>query len=120
MILDKAKAVGHIHGVASSIVLGGLTHLQYADDSLIFVQNRPEEIVNLKFLLMCFEAMSGLKINFEKNEAIVTGGDFQEQLRDAHMMNCKLGSITLKYLGMPISDRTLSIMDCDPKVEKVC
>lgn len=58
-------------------------------------------------------------INFEKSEAIVTGGDLEEQLRGTHMMNCKLGSIPLKYLGMPISYRLLSIVDFDPMVEKV-
>lgn len=118
-ILDRAKEVGHISGVATSVVPNGPTHLQYADDTLIFIQNSDREIMNLKFLLMCFEGMSGMKINFEKSEAFASGGDLESQLRAAHMMNYELGSIPMKYLGMPISKRALSIMDFDPLVAKV-
>lgn len=118
-MLDRAKAAGHISGVAARVVPGGLSHLQYADDTLIVIRKSPVEIINLKFLLMCFEAMSGLKINFDKSEAFVTGGDLKSQLRVAHMMNCELGSIPIKYLGMPISARALSIMEFDLVVGKV-
>lgn len=57
-MLDRAKAICHIPGVAARMVPGGLTHLQYADDNFIFIKNSEDEIINLKFLLMCFEAMS--------------------------------------------------------------
>ena len=74
--------------------------------------------MNLKFILMCFEGMSGLKINFEKSEAMVTGGDLESQLRAAHMMNCELGSIPMKYLGMPVSARALTMGELQPVVDK--
>lgn len=35
------------------------------------------------------------------------------------MMNCELDSIPMKYLGMPISSRALSMVDFDPLVQKV-
>ena len=95
-ILDHAKGAGHISGVASVIIPRGLSHLQYADDTLIFIRNSEWETTNLKFLLMCFEEMSGLKINFDKSEANVMGGDLESQLRAAHMMNCEMGSIPMK------------------------
>lgn len=104
-MLDKAKEAVHISGVATRVVKGGLTHLQYVDDTLIFIKNCEREIVNLKFQLMCFEAMSGLKINFDKSETFFMGGDLELQLWAAHMMNCELGSICMKYLGMLISSR---------------
>lgn len=40
--------------------------------------------------------MSGLKINFAKSEAFITGGDPESQLQAAHMINCELGSTLLK------------------------
>jgi hypothetical protein len=82
--------------------------------TLILVKNSEEEIINLKFLLTCFGAMPGLKINFDKSEALFTGGDLVSQCRVAHMMSCELGSIPIKYLGMPISNRALMIMDLYP------
>lgn len=76
-ILDRAKIAGHLSGVASCIIPSGTSHLQYANDTLIFIKNSEREILNLKFLRMCFEEMSGLKIIFAKSEAIVLGGDLE-------------------------------------------
>ena len=40
---------------------------------------------------MCFDAMLGLKINFDKSEAMIVGCKLEDQPRVAHMMNYKLG-----------------------------
>jgi hypothetical protein len=53
-------------------------------------------VANLKLLLLCFENMSGLKINFNKSEAVVTGVDDTEKLRVADSLNCNLGSLPMK------------------------
>lgn len=37
-MLDRAKVAGHISGVAARVVPGGLSHLQYADDTLILIK----------------------------------------------------------------------------------
>jgi hypothetical protein len=66
-ILSAADAE-HIHTVVPHLILGGITHLQYADDTLILIQNTEEDIANLKFLLMCFKYVSGLKINYQKSD----------------------------------------------------
>jgi hypothetical protein len=57
---------------------------------------------------MCFEDMSGLKINFHKSEVIVMGQPLEEQVRIANLLNCKGGSFPFIYLSLPISDRKLS------------
>jgi hypothetical protein len=36
-------------------------------------------LINLKFLLLCFESMSGLRINFHKREVMVLGTSLEEQ-----------------------------------------
>lgn len=63
-MLNKAKEGGHLQGLVPHLVTGGLTHLQYADDTILFMTNTEENIITVKFLLYCYEAMSGLKINF--------------------------------------------------------
>jgi hypothetical protein len=70
-ILSRARVAGHIQGIVPHLVLGGVSHLQYADDTMILIPNSPDNIRNLKFLLICFEMMSGMKINFHKSEVIV-------------------------------------------------
>ena len=89
--------------MVSHLILEGVTHLQYADDTIVMVELNDDCIANLKFILLCFEAVSGLKINFSKSEVIVTGVDDNEALRVARILNCSLGSFPFKYPGLPIS-----------------
>jgi hypothetical protein len=39
MILSKANEAGHIKGVIPHLIPRGITHLQYADDTMILVEN---------------------------------------------------------------------------------
>jgi hypothetical protein len=50
-----------------------LTHLQYADDTVICLETDEDSIANAKFLPYCFKNMSGMKINYHKSELIVLG-----------------------------------------------
>jgi hypothetical protein len=78
MMLSKASEAGHIQGVIPHLIPGGMTHLQYADDTMILLENNDQGLVNLKFLLICFELLSGININYHKSEVIVLGVDQQE------------------------------------------
>jgi hypothetical protein len=65
-------------------------------------------ITNMKFILYCFEWLSRLKINYYKSEAFVFGTSEMDTTRVANMLNCQLGSLPMKYKGIPISDSKLS------------
>jgi hypothetical protein len=58
---------------------------------------------------MCFEDMPGLNINYHKSEVIVMGQQRSEQIRITNKLNCKLGAFPFIYLGLPISDRKLTL-----------
>jgi hypothetical protein len=75
--------------------------------------------MNLKFLLLCFESLSGLKINFAKSEAFVIGADEEEQRCAAFMLNCKLGKLPMTYLGLPIDAMKLPIAAFQPLMQRV-
>jgi hypothetical protein len=119
ILLNHASDAGHIRGVVSHLVHNGVTHLQYADDTILLLELDDLAIANLKFILICFEIMSGLKINFFKSEVIVTGVSQLEQTRVARMLNCKVGRFPMTYLGFPIADRKLTIADMNYLVETV-
>ena len=40
---------------------------------MIMIEGSTLDIANLKFLLLCFQEMSGLRINFDKSEIITLG-----------------------------------------------
>ena len=57
--------------------------------------------------------------NFHKSEVIVLKATIEEQLRAATMLNCKVGSFPFTYLGLPISDRKLTIEQWNFLVHKL-
>ncbi|KAK3229324.1 hypothetical protein Dsin_001205 [Dipteronia sinensis] len=44
-----------------------ITHLQFADDTMLFIQPKEEYLLNARRILRCFEMASGLKLNFKKS-----------------------------------------------------
>ncbi|XP_028108390.1 uncharacterized protein LOC114307191 [Camellia sinensis] len=60
------------------------------------------EVVNIKRILRCFELISGLKINFHKSVVCEVGVE-DDILTDLVVkLNCKIGSLPLNYLGLPM------------------
>jgi hypothetical protein len=66
-MLTKARDVGFIRGLVPDLVEGGLTHMQYTDDT-ICIEMDEDSIAHTKFLLYYFESLFVLKINYHKNE----------------------------------------------------
>ncbi|RLN23448.1 hypothetical protein C2845_PM07G29970 [Panicum miliaceum] len=118
-LLDKAVAKKHIVGVLDYLIQGGISHIQYADDTVIMIDGSDQSILNLKLILYCFEWLSGLKINFHKSEVFVFGADQNEKERMANMLNCKLGTFPMKYLGIPISENRLGSLAFSGLKEKM-
>jgi hypothetical protein len=105
--MNKAKEKGFIRGVIPHLVKGGLTHLQYADDTILMCGGDKQSIRNMKFLLYCFEWLSWLKINYHKSEVVVFGVETETKTKIARRLNCQIGGLPMKYLGFPISDKRL-------------
>ena len=78
-----------------------MSHLLFADDTLIFCDTDAEQLEYLSWTFMWFEAISGLKVNLSKTEAIPVGeGIPMETL--ASVLGCKIGSLPTSYLGLPL------------------
>ena len=78
-----------------------LTHLLYADDTLIFYGADRIQLVYLRWLLKWFEALSGLRINLSKSKIILVGRvDVAKAL--AVELSCNVGSLPTSYLGLPL------------------
>jgi hypothetical protein len=68
VMIEHAKADGHIEGVIPHLVDGGLSILQYTNYIIIFMKNDFEKAQNLKLILAAFEQLLVLNINFHKSE----------------------------------------------------
>jgi hypothetical protein len=82
--------------------LAQITHLQMVDDTLLIGDRSWENIKALKALLLLFEAISGLKVNFHKS--MLVGGNIHDSwlAEAASHLNCKLRCLPILYLGLPI------------------
>jgi hypothetical protein len=81
VLILRPKEVEQIKGVVPHLVDEGLSVLQYAYDSIIFMDNDLERAKNMKLLLCAFEQLSGLKINFHKSELFCYGVAKANQLK---------------------------------------
>ncbi|CAL5388524.1 unnamed protein product [Camellia sinensis] len=118
ILLERAKEKGMIRGASVGHQELKISHLQFADDTIIFCEAKWEEIIMLKRILRCFEVMSGLKINFHKS--IVCGIGVEEELvkEFAKTLNCLNQSLPLSYLGLPLGANPRRRSTWQPVVEK--
>jgi hypothetical protein len=73
IFITRAKEDGQIQGLIPHLVDGGLSILQYADDTLLFMEHDLDQAKYMKIILCAFEQLSGLKINFHKSELFCYG-----------------------------------------------
>jgi hypothetical protein len=73
-----------------------------------------EKAVNMKLILRFFEELSGLKINFHKNEIFYFGKAKEEEEQYKQLFGCESGSFPLRYLGIPIHYRKLKNYEWNP------
>ena len=71
------------------------------DDKLVFCEESLDQMTYLSWLLMWFEACSGLKINLEKSELIPMGR--VQVIEDLALeLGCKVGGLPSCHLGLPL------------------
>ena len=78
-----------------------VSHLLFADDTIIFCEARKENLTFLSWILAWFEAVSGLRINLAKSELIPVG-EVEEIEEIAVELGCRVGSLPTVYLGVPL------------------
>ncbi|KAI8530701.1 hypothetical protein RHMOL_Rhmol11G0080100 [Rhododendron molle] len=76
-----------------------VSHLLFADDTLLFCDADPTQVGYLRCVLLCFEVVSGLKVNLGKSEMIPIG--VVEDIGDiAQLLGCKVVALPVSYLGL--------------------
>jgi hypothetical protein len=91
ILINRAKADGQVDGLVPHLVDGGLSILQYADDTLLFFDNDLEKAANLKSLFVAFEQVSHLKINYHKSELFCFRKAVEEEHQYQQIFGCKKG-----------------------------
>jgi hypothetical protein len=118
-MLNRANSKGLTKGLLDNFRPGGIISLQYADDTILFSKAEESTLRNLKCVLMWYEQISGMRINFHKSELAPLNLEIDEAHRLAHVFSCPLGSFPINYLGVPLHYDNLSRDDIQPLVDKM-
>jgi hypothetical protein len=98
-LLIKAVRKGYIADLMDSLYPEGVISLQYADDTLLFLKHDYQDACHLKWLLVCFEQLSGMKINYNKSDMVPINLNEEETQMYSRIFCYKLGAFPFKYLG---------------------
>ncbi|RVX03495.1 putative ribonuclease H protein [Vitis vinifera] len=78
-----------------------VSHLLFADDTIIFCEARKEQLTALSWILAWFEASSGLRINLAKS-VLIPVGEVEEIEEMTVELGCRVGALPTVYLGLPL------------------
>jgi hypothetical protein len=120
ILINRAK-LGQISGVIPHILDEGLSILQYAYDTILFMNHNFDQARNVKLLLTAFKQMFGLKINFHKSDFFCFGNAKHQELQYEQLLGLKKGSYLFRYLGIPMHYRKLNNSDwkmIEERIEK--
>jgi hypothetical protein len=111
LLISRAKENGKINALVPHLIDGGISILQYADGTIIFMEHNLEQAIKMKLLLCVFEKLSGLKINFHKNEMFCYGQARETKCQYTKLFGCDLGQYPFRYLEIPMHHKKISNVD---------
>ncbi|KAL0865946.1 hypothetical protein Bca101_045064 [Brassica carinata] len=117
-LLDKAaseRLIGY-HPKCKNV---SLTHLCFADDIMVFTDGQKKSVEGVLLVFEKFAKFSGLKISLEKSTLYMAGITQEDQ--NAILMNFPFaaGQLPVRYLGLPLLTRKMTVADYMPLMEKV-
>ncbi|KAE8659924.1 hypothetical protein F3Y22_tig00116960pilonHSYRG00031 [Hibiscus syriacus] len=115
-MLKKATGIGLCSGVrvgAGNLVL---SHIQFADDLLVFSDANAMSLKTFSRVLKISELVAGLKLNLKKSK--IFGINVDENMINswALSINCGWASLPSSYLGLPLGHKRNSISLWQPVV----
>ncbi|WZY96943.1 hypothetical protein YC2023_069272 [Brassica napus] len=95
-----------------------VTHLSFADDLMIFSDGSVNSVKCIADTLEDFALWSGLRMNKSKTELFAAGLNTDETIAISRL-GFNLGSLPIRYLGLPLMYRKLRISDYRPLLDKI-
>ena len=95
-----------------------VTHLSFADDLMIFSDGTVNSVECIAETLEHFALWSGLRMNKSKTELYTAGLNNDETLHISRL-GFNMGSVPIRYLGLPLMCRKLRMSDYRPLLDKI-
>ena len=117
--LTKAAEIELFQGVHVGSQNVSLSHLQFADDTLLFCEPKLELLINIKKILYSFQSFSGLAVNYDKSGLIVIDKDEDWAVRAAELLKCRLIQLPITYLGVPLGANMKKSTSWQPIIDRI-
>ena len=120
-ILKKTEEGGfiqcfHVGPVNSTSIR--VSHLLFANDTILFSDASREQILSIRLVLSCFQVFTGLKVNVGKSEIV-----FIREVRNiqslANILQCRVGSLPMIYSDMPLGTLYKTASIWNPILERM-
>ncbi|XP_026399012.1 uncharacterized protein LOC113294851 [Papaver somniferum] len=116
-MIKKAQEEGLLSGFQAKSDGTVISHLQFSDDTLIFLDADVEQVKNLRLILLSFEMLTGLKIDFAKSQ--IFGVCFDGDLSVfSSILGCYSSVFLTIYIGLPLGDKCGGVAKRDRITEK--
>ncbi|XP_059302055.1 uncharacterized protein LOC132053985 [Lycium ferocissimum] len=96
-----------------------LTHLIFADDLMIFCKGNLKSVSRVMEALSPFSKVTGLVANLDKSNIFLAGVDDNTQQEILNRTRFFIGSLPIKYLGLPLTSKKWNSMDCQQLVDQI-
>jgi hypothetical protein len=102
-LLKKESQQSNIHGIQIARNAPKITHLLFADDSLLFARANPKEAETIMKVLQSYQLASGQMVNLDKSE-VSFSRNVPEIEKDmiCHQIAIKTVASHSRYLGLPV------------------
>ena len=100
-LLRKTKEAGLIRGFKADKAMGNglsISHLLFANDTIVFCDAAPDQILHLRMVLACFEAMTSLGVNMGKSE-LVPVGEVNNVSQLVDILCCRVGVLPVTQIS---------------------
>ena len=96
----------------------GITHLMFADDVMVFFDSGSSSLHGINETLDDFAGWSGLHMNRDKTQLFYAGLS-QDESTALATYGFSVGSLPIRYLGLPLMHRKLKISEYSPLIDKL-
>lgn len=118
--MRKAEESELIHGMPIGKDGVILKHLQFADDTLIFVPKNVRVVTNYFRILDVFAIMSGLRLNYSKSSVISWSSNAHDWAKSIALANgCSHKVCPVTYLGVPLGANMSNSAAWNPVIAKI-
>lgn len=96
-----------------------LAHLSFADDILVFTDGSVRSLRGFLEVMNQFASISGLHINASKSTIFAASQTIDPLIHEVERIGIKVGTLPVKYLGMPFTTKALTKQDYETLIDRV-